>query len=151
MAYNPNNMLFYVSVASASLKAIHVFTTSCAFQRSIGLSYPPFGISIYNNVIYVGYYNNFDSISSNRLAILKDENFYTEYLIFPCYKITAITFDSFNYMAISCENDYKTYLYDRYGYGQALSFTLNDPGYFTAVDSYGRFIIGSLKSVGIYY
>ncbi len=52
MAYNPNNMLFYVSAANYSINAIHVFSTSCSYQRSIPLPFTPYGINFYNKALF---------------------------------------------------------------------------------------------------
>jgi hypothetical protein len=146
MAYNPNNMLFYVSVASSSVNAIHVFTTSCTYQRAIGVQFTPYGINFYNNLMYVSFYGN-----SNLVYVLQNELSFVDSFSGPCSSMTTITFDSFGYMAISCENINQIYLYNNNGTNTGLSFNLTNIGFYTAVDSYGRFIISNFLSIGIYF
>jgi hypothetical protein len=111
MAYNQSNMLFYVTFPSF-VNAIHVFSTSCAYQRSIGLIFTPYGINFCNNIMFVG------SFSSNLVYILQNEAVINNgQFTGPCSAMTVITFDSFGFLSITCEVSSNFFIGNIYLYG----------------------------------
>ena len=67
--------------------------------------------------------------------------------------MTSITFDSFGYIALLCQEKNSVYLYDSSGNlllgGSA--YTFGSVPYTTSVDSSGRFIVNSEFKIFIFY
>ena len=153
-AYDSRNSQFYVT-AARDFKRIDVFNVFCSFLRSIILENKPNGLVILNGNILVG-----DS-SSNKISVLKKEytNFESKVLsaktitVNKCNNgISSITADSFGYMAISCGwNQTLVTVYDLNGTDMNAQITTLFFPFTTAVDSSGRYVVMTQKSLDIYY
>ena len=146
--YDASSSQFYVLADTA----IYVFSSSCALSHD-SLSqtitnYALVGLSFYNGTIYGGIKNTNQIIAFN-LNSNNSANITVSQCPTPVLK-SYITFDSFGFMAISCEQNNVIPVYDYNGnYTNSSISTSYQSG--TAIDSSGRLLIMNSNSLDIYY
>ena len=147
IAYDSVSSKFYVT--SYGFFRIDVIDSSCSLLQSISIGNRPYGIAIYNGIIYAGI------ASSNQVAVIQNGWVSNYFTISQCSTIQntmdSITVDSFGYLAFSCTKNNLIVIYDWNGnYMNKSVSTLNTP-YISAIDSNGRFVIMAYSSLDIYY
>ena len=144
IVYDQSSSKFYVSTSVyPPVYQIYAFDSSCSPLPSINLMGKVFGLAAFDGRMYA-------STGGTQIGILLNGQYNNYFSVYPHSNIASITFDSFGYMAISCD-DNKVVVYDRNGnYMQRTVTTLNSP-YVTAIDSNGRFVIMTKYSLDIYY
>jgi hypothetical protein len=143
----------YVYTAAAVKMEIHILDFSCSFVGSIPTGFKPYGLNYFNGKMYVGAAND------NRILVLPNGllgSTMGQYHIngpSGCTIMTSITFDSFGYMTLSCQQNNAVYLYDSSGNlllgGSAITFSTVPLT--ASVDSSGRFIVNSETTTYILY
>ena len=129
-----------------SYNRIEIFDTSCSFLQSITLRFQPYGLALSNGIIYVG------GKSNNKINVIKNGTITKDINIVKCSQvITEITVDSFGYMAIICNDDNLITVYDLNGNYMNTKISTSPNPYITAIDSNGRYVIMTYKSLDIYY
>ena len=141
--YNPSNGFIYV----ASTQEIQVLNLNLTLIRRISTSpRTPYSITISSNILYVGAYGGMIRVYKNESLINQFNgcNGNSNYL-------TSILFDSNGYMATSCYDSYKLYLFSSNGSftGQSITSSFYYPRYI-GFDSKGRFIQMSMQQISIY-
>ena len=141
--YNSSSNTIYV--ASYLKYLIDVFDLNLNLVDSINIStYQPWSIQGYKNYIYVG-------TSTGHLIVIENKVIIQTVTVCNVAQLTSIQIDNFGYMALSCYNDNKAYLYysSNVSYtGMSLTYSVNP--YLTNFDSNGRFIVTSTSQIDIY-
>jgi hypothetical protein len=139
-SYDSSNALFYV--ASYLVKQINVYNTVPAYVKSINFPYDPYGLTIYNNRVFVAFFN-----SQNVGYFDLSDSTLIYYLTGVCSNAVSIYIEPLTGSVVtSCENTMRLDLVDSGLYIQASS-----QPYIFAFDIYRRLIINTQSSIDIYY
>ena len=139
---------FYV--AAYVIARIDIFDTSCSLLQTINLgSKQPYGLAFFNGSIYAGI------INSKQVIVIQNGLVSKYFTVNQCTSsqdsIFSITVDIFGYFELTCYNSKLIVVYDSNGnYMNASIPTSADP-YVSAIDSDGRLVLMTYKSLDIYY
>lgn len=146
MYYDSSASLFYI--ANEASNQIDVFSTSLTLTKSINLgSYNPYGVSVYNESLYVGVY------TGNVVLVLQNSVITKVFSINSCTSglFTSVIFDFVGYMAIVCYLQNSITLYDYNGnYMNVVQASTSYP-YILDIDAAGRMILTTARQLDIYY
>jgi hypothetical protein len=142
--YNSKNGFIYASANKKS--AVHIFDTFLNLVDSFApTSYYPWSISVFNNNIYVG------CMTSGTILVVVNKHIISTFN--GCNgndDVKSITFDQSGFMATSCTNTGKVYLYNNNLVYTGKSITIINP-MSSGFDSIGRFVVVSKDRVSLYY
>ena len=144
--FDSNSSKFYV--AAHWLDRIDIFNTSCSLLQSIQLGFAPFGLAYVNGLLYTGHRD-----SSKQISVKKNGKIIRDFNVSQCNSslISGITMDSFGYMAISCYDSKLITVYDLNGNYMNTQISTSSTPIITSVDSKGRYVTITYKSLDIYY
>ena len=141
--YNSSSNSVYVSGYINC--AIDVFDLNLTLVDSISTSpYKPYSLQGYKNYIYVG-------TDTGQFLVIENKVITKQYAICSGTFLTSILIDHFGFMALSCNNDRKAYLY----YSSNMSYTgmsMTFPGipWCIKFDSNGRLVVSLSNKIHIY-
>ena len=141
--FNSSNNTIYVTKLNNN--RIDVFDLNLTRVDSISTStYQPWSIQGYKNYIYVG-------TNSGQLIVIYNKVINQTVTVCNGTLLSSIQIDHYGYMALSCYNDKKAYLY----YSANLSYTgifltYTVTPYFINLDSNSRFVVISRYQIDIY-
>ena len=145
--YDSASSKFYVTVYSYS--RIDIFDTSCSLLQSINLgSKQPHGLAFFTANIYAGVFK------SNQVIVIQNglvSKYFTVNQFDNNNSILSITVDTFGYLALTCTASNQIVVYDANGNYMNASLTTSASPHISAIDSSGRFVIMTSKSLDIYY
>ena len=145
ISYNPSNNLLYV--VAQNIKEIQVFNSNLTLIRRFFTSpHYLWSITESSNKLYVGTYNTgMILVYQNEILINRFNgcNGNSDWL-------TSILFDQTDYMATTCYNLNKLYLYSQNGSFTGKSITTPSYPSYIGFDSKGRFIQISYYQISIY-
>ena len=144
--FDSNGSKFYVT--STSLNRIDIFDTSCSLLQSISLgNQSPYGLAFLGgNTLYAG-------VLSSQIIVIQN-NVVSKYFSLPTCSHSSyisVTIDSFGNLAISCFLESAIFLYDSNGNYLNISIQTTGNPFMTAIDSNGRFVVMTQKSLEIFY
>ena len=144
ISYNPSNGLIYVVAVNS--KEILVFNLDLTLIRRVSTSpHTPWAITISSNQFYVGTSGGIVLMYQNEIIINQFNgcNGMSAWL-------TSILFDPNGYIATSCENSNKLYLFSSNSSFTGSSLTTPLYPQYIGFDSKGRFILISFYQISIY-
>ena len=145
LSYNPSNGFIYV--VALNLYEIHVFNLNLNLIRRFSTSpHQPMSITVSSNQLYVGTYGE------GVILVYQNEILVNQ---FNCCNgksdyVTSILFDTNGYMATTCEQTKKLYLFSPNGSFTGKSITTPTLPMYIGFDSKGLFILSSQKQISIY-
>ena len=146
--YDSVSSKFYV--AAANFPRIDIFDTSCSLLQSINLgSKQLHGLALFNGSIYGGV------INSNQVIVIQNGLVSKYFTVNQCSvsqdSIFSITVDIFGYFALTCLLSKLIVVYDSNGNYMNASIPTSTYPYVSAIDTSGRFVLMTYKSLDIYY
>ena len=148
IVYDSASSTFYVAASNSA--RIDVFDTSCSLLQSINLgSKQPYGLAFFNGSIYAGILN------SNQVIVIQNGLVSKYFSVNQCplsqSSIESIIVDAFGYFAFTCRLSNLIVVYDSNGNYMNASIPTSTYPYVSAIDTSGRFVIMTSKSLDIYY
>ena len=144
--YNPTDCLIYIAAYNDTVKAVHLFDLNLHLNGSISTSeYNPWSIVGFDNQIYIGTLQGVVIVIFNKTITTSFKG------CLGISLISSILFDQLGYMAITCLNENRLYLYNSNGFYVGKSLATGVFPLYTEFDSIGRFVLLSQNQISIFY
>ena len=146
--YDSSSSLFYVVCPTSYL--VYLFTSSLTVSTTISFSsyWEPHGIYGYGGNVYVSCW------SANVVIVLQNKvitRYYQVTSLCSSTGLSSLTFDTFGYASVTCQNSNYIVLYDSNGNYLNKYMSITSGTTVSAIDQNGRLITTSYSQLTIYY